>query len=163
MHSCRQYARTKSTSCSGCHHHSLQVFTRNRCHLTAPVVKQGFTTLVQVLGHTCNQVSVTGWRLSFHVHGNTSSTNHMTPASQSSHVCTLGGPSNQAITARSSFTFTALAMEGPSNPAITSNKDSHASAHTNSSSSSTVSSTIGNICLHAYAMEEHNGQVLTTA
>jgi len=139
------------------------VFTRNRYHLTAPAIKQGSTTLALVLGHSCNQVPVVGWTPDHHVHGNPGSTNHRTTAGQSSHILISGGPSNRAIMARSSFTFTALTKKGPSNPAITSIKDSHALAHTKISSSSAVSSTIGNIYLYAYAMEKHNGQVLTTA
>ncbi len=162
MHGCHQHARTNSTSCSGCHHRSFQVFTRNHYHFMAPA-KQGSTTLALVLGHSHDRVPAVGWTPDHHAHGNAGSTNHKTTAGQSSHIHTSGGPSDWAITARSSFTFTALAMKGRSNPAITSNKDSHALAHTNGSSSSAVPSTVGNICLHAHATEKQDGQVLPTA
>ncbi len=163
MHGCHQHAWTKSTSCSGCYRHSIQVFTRNRYCNTALATKQGSTTLALASGHSCNRVPATDWRPDLHAHGNTGSTNHTTLADQSSHTRMLGSHYDPVPTAKACFTFPALATEGPSDPAIAYNKDSHASAHANSSSSSTVSSTIGNIHLHALAMEEHNSQVLTTA
>jgi len=163
MHGCHQHAWTKSTSCSGCYCHSFQVFTWNHYHLMALATKQGSTTLALALGHSHDQVPATGWRPGLHAHRSTGSTNHRIFADQSSHIRMLGSHYNLVSTAGACFTFPALTMEGPSNPAITSNKDSQATAQANSSFNGMVLSTIGNICLHTYAMEEHNGQVPTTA
>ncbi len=161
MHGRCQHAWTKSTSCSGCHHRSFQVLTRNRCHSTASA-KQGSATLALVSGHSCDLVPATGWTPDHHAHGNASSTHHRTIADRSSHVHTLGSHYDPVSTAGASFAFQALATEGLSDPAITSNKDSHASVHANGSSSSAVSPTVGNIHLHTLTTEKHNGQVLTT-
>jgi len=151
-----------SKSCSG-YCRSFQVFARNHCHKMVPAAKQGSITLVQAFGGPSNQVPVTRWRPDTHAHKMSGPMNHGTLADQSSHIHLMGSPSDLASTAGASFIFPALAKEGLSDPASTTNKDSHAMARATCSTGSVVLSTIGNIHLHTHAMEKHNGQVPTTA
>jgi len=162
MHGSCQCTWTKSQSYQG-YISSFQALARNCCNKMAPAAKQGSITLAQALGGASNQVPATRWRPNTHAHAMSGPKDHRILADQSSHIHLMGSPSNLAPAAGASFIFPVLTTEGPSDPATTSNKDPYALAHTTVSSSSMVSSAIGNIYLQAHTMEVHNGQVLTTA